>query len=172
MEAKKRQRRNVGREQHPVHDVKLRQSPFLKAFLETERVWDDAAKTEWADDVERRLYEVRAQIDSRPRLLGYAIQRARNCIAIFTVTPNEQSKREMAALARGQWPCWDEIVKAVPELIHSTIGFDACTNFEWWRKWNVEDESDSIGARHLRVNRYEQERNDSPARPPSADLHS
>ena len=46
-------------------------SPFLKAFLKTDRVWDDAAKTEWADDVERRLREVRSQIDPRPLLLGY-----------------------------------------------------------------------------------------------------
>ncbi len=70
MEAKRIKRGNVGQEQHPVNDVKLCQNPFLKAFLETDRVWDDAAKTEWADDVERRLRDVTAQIDPRPIVLG------------------------------------------------------------------------------------------------------
>ena len=40
MEAKKGQRRNVGREQHPVHDVKLRQSPFLNACTPSNRLRD------------------------------------------------------------------------------------------------------------------------------------
>ena len=145
MEAKKRQRRNVGREQHPVHDVKLRQSPFLKAFLKTDRVWDDAAKTEWADDVERRLCGVRSQIDPGPLVLGYAIERSGNSVVIYTVVSgNELSNREIAALFRGEWPCWDEIVKVVPEFIHSKTEFDACMNFEWWRKWDVEDEMSRI----------------------------
>ena len=48
-------------------------SPFLKAFLQTDRVWDDVAKKEWADDVERRLREVRSQFDPRPLVLGYAM---------------------------------------------------------------------------------------------------
>lgn len=38
VEATKEQRGNVGREQHPVHDVKLRQSPFLNAFPKKGRV--------------------------------------------------------------------------------------------------------------------------------------
>ncbi|MGA8672276.1 MAG: hypothetical protein WB679_20530 [Terracidiphilus sp.] len=115
-------------------------SPFLKAFLKTDRVWDRAAKREWADDVERRLREVTADIDPGPRVFGYAIQRVKNCVAIYTVTPNGQSKREIAALTRGQWPCWDRIVKVVPELMHSTISFDARTTWEWARKWDVEIE--------------------------------
>ena len=119
-------------------------SPFLRAFLQTDRVWDDAAKREWADDAERRLREVTAQIDPRPLVLGYYIERFGNSIAIFTVTPDGQSDQEMATLARGQWPCWEEIVKAVPEFIHSKTGFDACTNFEWWRKWDVEVEMSRI----------------------------
>ena len=48
-------------------------SPFLKTFLKTDRVWDDAAQTEWADDVERRLRAVTAQIVPRPILRGYSI---------------------------------------------------------------------------------------------------
>jgi hypothetical protein len=115
-------------------------SPFLRAFLETDRVWDDAAKREWADDVERRLREVKSQIDPRPLVLGYAIERSGNRIVIFTVSRNELNKQEIAALSQGQWPCWDEIVNAVPEFSCSKTGFDACTNFEWWRKWDVEDE--------------------------------
>jgi hypothetical protein len=115
-------------------------SPFLKAFPKTDRVWDDTAQTEWADDVERRLRAVTAQIDPRPILRGYTIQRADNSVAVYTVTPNRLMKRYVAALFRGQWPYWGEILKAVPELIHSPIGFDAWVSWEWWQKWDVEDE--------------------------------
>jgi hypothetical protein len=114
-------------------------SPFLRAFQKTERVWDDAAKTEWADDVERRLREVTARIDPKPIVLGYTIQRITNIVTIYTVTPNWQTKQNMAALSSGHWPRWIEIIKAVPEMVHSSIRFD-CTNWEWARKWDVEDE--------------------------------
>jgi hypothetical protein len=123
-------------------------STFLKALLKTGRVWDDAAKREWADDVERQLREVISQIDPRPLVLGYAIERFGNSVVVFTVSRNELSKKEIAALARGQWPRWDKIVKVVPEFIHSTTGFDACTNFEWWRKWDVEDEMSRFRLKH------------------------
>jgi hypothetical protein len=103
-------------------------------------VWDDAAKKEWADDVERRLREVRSQIDPRPRVLGYAIERSGNSVVIYTISRNELNKREIAALSQGPWPCWDEIVEVVPEFTHSQIHFDASTNFEWWREWVVEVE--------------------------------
>jgi hypothetical protein len=115
-------------------------SPFLNAFLKTDRVWDDASMKEWADDVERRLREVRSQIDPGPLVLGYSIGRRGNVVVVSTVSRNELNKREIAALSQGQWPCWDEIVKAVPEFTDSKTGFDACTSFEWWRKWDVEDE--------------------------------
>jgi hypothetical protein len=123
-------------------------SPFLRAFLQTDRVWDDAAKKEWADDVERRLREVRSQIDPRPLVLGYAIERSGNIVVIFTVSRNELNKREIAALSQGQWPCWDKIVKAVPEFIQAKVGFEACTNFEWWKKWDVEDEMSRFRLEH------------------------
>ncbi len=74
MEATRRQRGNAGRQRHPANDVKLRQSSIPKAFLKTDRVWDDAAKKEWADDVERRLREVTSGLDPRPMAFGYAIQ--------------------------------------------------------------------------------------------------
>ena len=114
-------------------------SPFLKAFLKTGRVWDDAAMREWADDVERRLREVRSQIAPGPLVLGYTIGRRGNVVVVSTVSRNELSKQEIAALSQGQWPCWDEIAEAVPEFIHSMAGFDACATLEWWRKWDVED---------------------------------
>jgi hypothetical protein len=148
VEAKRIKRGNVGQERNPLDGFNVRQSPFLKASLQTDRVWDDSAKEEWADDVERRLREVTARIDPRPGVLGYTVQRHKNSVAIYTVTPNKQRKQEMAAIARGQWPCWDEIVKAVPELIYSTISFDACTSWEWWRKWDVEDEMSRIRIEH------------------------
>ncbi|MGA7109244.1 MAG: hypothetical protein WBV28_10775 [Terracidiphilus sp.] len=61
---------------------------------------------------------------------AYAIYRFENNLAVFTVSRSELSRQEMAELSRGEWPCWDKVAKAVPELIHSTIGFDACTSFE------------------------------------------
>lgn len=114
--------------------------PFLEAFLKADRVWDKAAKTEWADDVELRLREVAAQIDPNPTVLGYTIQRVKNCVTIYTVTPHWQTKQNMAALWAGQWPRWGKIIKAVPEMVHSSISFDASTNWEWARKWDVEHE--------------------------------
>jgi hypothetical protein len=48
-------------------------------------VWDDAAKREWADDVERRLREVRSQIDPWPIVAGYAIERSGNSVVVFAV---------------------------------------------------------------------------------------
>jgi hypothetical protein len=132
-------RENIGQEQHTLDGVNLRRSPFLSAFLKTNRAWDAAAKKEWTDDVERRLREVRSQIDPWPIVAGYAIERSGNSVVVFAVSGYKASKEEIAALARDKWPCWDEIVKSVPEFIDSKIGFDACTNFEWWRKWDVED---------------------------------
>lgn len=123
-------------------------SPFLRAFLKTGRVWDDDAKKEWADDVEWRLREVMSQIDPRPLVLGYAIERSGNSVVVSTVSRNELSKQAIAALARGQWPCWDKIVKAVPEFLHSKPGFDACMSFEWWRKWDVEVEMSRFRLEH------------------------
>ena len=140
MEAKRKQQEKAGKEKNPVDGVIQRQSPFLKAFHKTDRVWDDAAKTEWADDVERRLRKVFHQIHPRPRVLGYVIYRVGNSVGLSTVTSDEQGKQEMAALSAGQWPCWNEIVDAVPELSRSTVCFEGCTRFEWERKWDVEDE--------------------------------
>ena len=129
-------------------EYKSNSSPFLKAFLKTGRVWDDAAKKEWADDVERRLREVTVRIDPKLIQLGYTIQRVKNCVSIYTITPDPQTKRNIAALSQGQWPCWGKIVKAVPELTHSPINFDACTSLEWWRKWDVEDEMRRLRFEH------------------------
>jgi len=121
-------------------EYKSSSSPFLQAFLKTGRVWDDAAQAEWADDVERRLRDVTARIDPKLIQVGYTILRVKNCVSIYTITPDPQTKRNIAALSQGQWPCWGEIVKAVPELIHSPISFDARASLEWLRKWDVEDE--------------------------------
>ncbi len=138
----------VGQGHYPLDGDTLCQSPFLRAFLKTDRAWDDVAKTEWADDVERRLYEVRARIDPRPILLGYAIHRVKNCVTLSTVTPNELCKQTIAELSGGQWPRWSEIATAVPEIIRSTISFDACNRREWCRKWDVEDEMSRIRLEH------------------------
>jgi hypothetical protein len=57
-------------------------SPFLRAFLQTDKVRDDAAKRGWADGVERRLRVVSSQIDPRPIVLGYAMIIARRFLAM------------------------------------------------------------------------------------------
>lgn len=77
-------------------------SPFLRAFQETDRVWDEAAKKEWADDVERRLNEVTSQIDPGPMLVCDAIERSRLSVVVSTVSRDVLTKQEMAALAGGQ----------------------------------------------------------------------
>jgi hypothetical protein len=123
-------------------------SPFLKAFQKTDRVWDNPAKKEWADDVERRLFEITYHIDTRPLLLGYTIERSENRVVVYTFARDGLSKEEMAALARGQWPSWDKIVKAVPEFNHSTVQFDACRTFEWLRVWDVEVEMSRFRLEH------------------------
>jgi hypothetical protein len=125
-----------------------RKSRFLKAFLKTNRVCDDAVKAEWADDVERRLREVIAKIGTKTITFGYTIQRSKHCVTLCTVTPNLQTKQNMAALSSGQWPGWSQIVEAVPEMVHSSTWFDAITNWEWSRKWDVEDEIGGLRLEH------------------------
>ena len=136
------------RKERPVDGVIQRQSPFLNAFVTTDRVWDDAAKTEWADDIGRRLRKVVKHIHPRPRVLGYVIYRVGNSVGLSTVTSDEQGKQEMAALSAGRWPGWKEIVDAVPELFRSTACFEGCTRFEWERKWDVEDEMSRFRLEH------------------------
>jgi len=125
-----------------------RKSRFLKAFLKTNRVCDDAVKAVWADDVERRLREVIAKIGTKTITFGYTIQRSKHCVALCTVTPNLQTKQNMAALSSGQWPGWSQIVEAVPEMVHSSTSFDAITSWEWSRKWDVEDEIGRLRLEH------------------------
>lgn len=122
-----------------------RQSPFLKRALKANR---GLGKEAWADDVERRLRNTVATIDPTPQILGYTIQRLKNCISIHTSTPNEQSKQEMAALSTGQWPGWEKIIKAVPELGNSMVHFDAYSKWEWERIWDVEEELSRLRAEH------------------------
>jgi hypothetical protein len=102
-------------------EMKQLQSPFLKRFLKASGEWGEA---EWADDVERRLRKVVATIDPTPQILSYKVQRLKNRVSILTSTPNEQSKQEMIALFTGQWPGWEKITRAVPELSASMIHFD------------------------------------------------
>jgi len=73
-------REDVGQQQHPLNGVTLRLSLFLKVFLQTDRVSDDASKKEWADDVERLLREVRSQIDPGPIVLGHTNSFTSNCV--------------------------------------------------------------------------------------------
>lgn len=122
-----------------------RQSPFLRRALKANLELDKAA---WADDVERRLRNVVAVIDPTSQILGYTIQRLKNCVSIHTSTPNEQSKQEMVILSTGQWPGWEKIIKAVPELSDSMVHFDAYSKWEWERIWDVEEELSRLRVEH------------------------
>jgi hypothetical protein len=54
----------------------------------------------------------------------------------------------MIALSTGQWPGWDKIMKAVPELSSSIVHFDAYLEWEWERIWDVEEELSRLRAEH------------------------
>jgi hypothetical protein len=71
---------------------------------------------------------------------GYKLLRDENCVIIFTVPPNTQTKQNMAAVSSGQWPRWNDIVKAVPEMADSSLFFDARATWEWVWRWKVEAE--------------------------------
>lgn len=90
-------------------------------------IWNELKKDwAWSDGI-----CLSTRVCLQPTRRRYAIERSGNSVVVFTVSRSELSKQEIAALARGQWPCWDKIVKAVPEFLHSKPGFDACMSFKW-----------------------------------------
>ncbi len=111
--------------------------PFLRRVEKANRVLDQATQNEWMDDAERRLRVVISQINPRPAIRGYSVERSRDGLSLCTVTAQRIGKREMGLLCAGDWPCWAEIVKAVPEFHGVEVVFDAVSRFEWSRRWDM-----------------------------------
>lgn len=112
-------------------------SPFRKMLDRTERVFDEATKKEWMDDLERRLRDILSRVHPKPRIRGYSVERSGEGISIHTISAKRIARREVGLLSSGQWPCWSQIVRAVPEFDQSRILFDAESEFEWSRTWDV-----------------------------------
>jgi hypothetical protein len=111
--------------------------PFQRLLEKTHRGLDDATKKEWVDDTERRLREVISHLDPRPTVDGYSVERSEDGLAIYTITAKRVGKTEIGLLSSGDWPMWDEIVKAVPEFDWTRVVFDAVSRYEWSRRWDM-----------------------------------
>lgn len=122
--------------------------PFMRKLEKSNRVLDGTAKKEWVDDAERRLRDVVSRVDPRPMLLGYHVERLDDGLILSTITSNEIGKREIAFLSTGEWPCWIEIVDAVPELDRTAVVFDAAVQFEWSRQWDMLEQERRIQAEY------------------------
>lgn len=120
------------------HHRPPRSSPFLKRLLRRSSILDDAAKKEWADDVECRLQKVVETLELSGA--SYDVERSGNGVRICTVSPKELAKHQIAMLSAGRWPGWSEILKAVPEFTSSMVEFDASQRLEWCRRWDIDDE--------------------------------
>ena len=111
--------------------------PFLRMLERTSRILDDATKNEWVDGVERRLTEVLSHVNPQPMIDGYSLERSGDGLTLYTITAKKVGKREIGLLSAGDWPGWDEIVKAVPEFYSTQIVFDAVSRYEWSRRWDM-----------------------------------
>ena len=114
-----------------------RSIPFQRMLEHTNRGLDDEAKKKWVDDTERRLREVISRVDPRPMIHGYSIQRSKGGLTIYTITAERIAKRDIGVLSAGDWPMWNEIVKAVPEFDRTQVVFDAVSHHEWSRRWDM-----------------------------------
>lgn len=99
--------------------------PFWKALIEKGRGIYGTAGAEWLEDTERRLRDVLQRVDPRPTLLGYVAERINNGPTLYTFTTDAVAKSAIGLLCAGEWPCWTEIVEAVPEFDQTHVVFDA-----------------------------------------------
>lgn len=111
--------------------------PFLRTIKDTIRVLDDSTQKEWLDDVEQRLRSVISRIDPVPVSYGYVVERDVHGLTIRTVTGPKVAKHAIGLLSSGEWPCWTEIIEAVPEFDMSVVVFDAVSRREWSRRWDM-----------------------------------
>ena len=111
--------------------------PFWEALIEEGRGLYGQAEAEWLADVERRMHNVLERVDPRPMLLGYVAERAGDGLTLYTSTADAVGKHEIGLLSAGEWPCWAEIVEAVPEFDQTHVVFDAVSRNEWSRRWDL-----------------------------------
>jgi hypothetical protein len=111
--------------------------PFWEALIEEGRGLYGTAEAEWLEDAERRLRNVLERVDRRPMLLGYVAERVDDGLTLYTSTANAVGKHEIGLLSAWVWPCWPEIVEAVPEFDQTHVVFDAVSRNEWSRRWDL-----------------------------------
>lgn len=68
---------------------------------------------------------------------GYVVERDTDGLTINTLTGLKVAKHAIARLSSGEWPCWDEIIEAVPEFDMTSVVFDAVSRREWSRRWDM-----------------------------------
>lgn len=111
--------------------------PFWRMIEKTGRVFDDSTQKEWLDDAEQRLRSVISRIDPLPVSHGYVVERDADGLIICTVTGLKVAKHAIGQLSSGEWPCWNEIIEAVPEFDMTVVVFDAIKRREWSRRWDI-----------------------------------
>ena len=122
--------------------------PFWTKIEQSGRILDDSTQKEWLDDVEQRLRSVISRIDPCPVSYGYVVERDADGLTIRTVTPLKVAKHAIGLLSSGEWPCWDEIIEAVPEFDLTLVVFDAVSQREWSRRWDMRLQQHRIQAEH------------------------
>jgi hypothetical protein len=130
-----------------IKDHKLREQksiPFMRMLERENRGLDDGAKNEWVDDADRRLRDVLSTVDPRPMIRGYSVERSGDGLTLITVTGKKVGKREIGLLSAGDWPCWHEIISAVPEFDLTLVVFDAMSQYEWLRRWDMQEQGRRI----------------------------
>ena len=122
--------------------------PFMRMIENTGRVLDDSTQKEWLDDAEQRLRSVISRIDPVPVSYGYVVERDADGLTIHTVTGLKVAKHAIGQLSSGEWPCWNEIIEAVPEFDMTLVVFDAVSRREWLRRWDMRIQQHRIQAEY------------------------
>ena len=134
-----------------IKPLRLREAldiPFLRRIEKTGRILDDSTQREWLDDAEQRLRGVISRIDPVPVSYGYVVERDADGLTIRTVTGLKVAKHAIGLLSSGEWPCWDEIIEAVPEFDLTLVVFDAVSQREWSRRWDMRLQQHRIQVEH------------------------
>ena len=86
--------------------------------------------------------------DPRPVSYGYVVERDADGLTIQTVTGLKVAKHAIGQLSSGEWPCWNEIIDAVPEFDMTVVVFDAVSRREWSRRWDMRLQQHRIQLEH------------------------
>jgi len=122
--------------------------PFLRMLEKAGSILDDSTQREWLDDAEQRLRSVISRIDPVPVSYGYVVERDAEGLTIRSVAPLKVAKHAIGLLSSGEWPCWDEIIEAVPEFALTLVVFDAVSQREWSRRWDMRLQQHRIQVEH------------------------